>query len=263
MSRVMRHGSITARVRMASRIDLCFAQTSSHRIAYLAYEPKRARGVGLVVGHGYSSSKQNLDLLCNFLASHGFATFSLDFPGHKLGASLGTLRNLDDLIESMQAVVERAREALGAHVPLYTIGHSMGATTALLTAAGDEDIAGVVSIATGIGRIAALDALATRGATDLRSAYVEGLALPELAAQVEPRLVPSLASLAGRPQLYVAAERDMMVARASVENLFALAPEPKRLETVASDHTYAGEASRSVILGWLNALHPRAVAAQV
>ncbi len=248
---------------MASRIDLCFTQTSAHRIAYLAYEPKRARGVGLIVGHGYSSSKQNLDLLCNFLASHGFATFSLDFPGHKLGASLGTLRGLDDLVESMQAVVERAREALGTQVPIYTIGHSMGATTALLTAASDEDIAGVVSIATGIGRIAALEALSTRGATDLRSAYVDGLALPQLAAQIEPRLVPSLASLVGRPQLYVSAERDMMVARGSVESLFALAPEPKTLQTVSSDHTYAGEASRSVILGWLNALHPRAVTAQV
>ncbi|HTX03002.1 MAG TPA: alpha/beta fold hydrolase [Candidatus Acidoferrales bacterium] len=248
---------------MASRIDLRFTQTRSHRIAYLAYEPKRARGIGLVVGHGYSSSKQNLDLLCNFLASHGFATFSLDFPGHKLGTSLGTLRSLDDLVDSMQAVVECAREALGAHTPIYTIGHSMGATTAILTAASDDEIAGVVSIATGIGRIAALEALATRGATDLRSAYVDGLALPELAAQIEPRLVPALASLTGRPQLYVAAERDMMVARSSVESLFALAPEPKTLETVSSDHTYAGEASRSVILGWLNARHPRAVAAPV
>jgi alpha-beta hydrolase superfamily lysophospholipase len=247
---------------MAS-IDLCFTETASHRIAYLAYEPKRSRGVGLVVGHGYSSSKQNLDLLCNFLASHGFATFNLDFPGHKLGASLGTLRGLEDLVDAMGAVVERAREALGPQVPIYTIGHSMGATTALLTAASDAEIAGAVSIATGVGRIAALEALSARGATDLRSAYVDGVALPELAAQFEPRLVPALAALTGRPQLYIAADRDMMVARSSVESLFALAPEPKTMQTISSDHTYAGDNSRSVILGWLNALHPRAVAAQV
>lgn len=247
---------------MAS-IDLCFTETASHRIAYLAYEPKRSRGVGLVVGHGYSSSKQNLDLLCSFLASHGFATFNLDFPGHKLGASLGTLHGLEDLVAAMSAVVERAREALGSQVPIYTIGHSMGATTALLTAASDAEIAGAVSIATGVGRIAALEALSARGATDLRSAYVEGLALPELAAQFEPRLVPALAALIGRPQLYIAADRDMMVARSSVESLFALAPEPKTLQTISSDHTYAGDNSRSVILGWLNALHPRAVAAPV
>jgi len=243
------------------KINLRFVETAAHRIAYLAYEPRRARNVTLVVGHGYSSSKQNLDLLCNFLASHGFATYSLDFPGHKLGSSHGTLRGLDDLIDAMYAVVDEARAQSPG--PLYTVGHSMGATTALLTAAADPAIAGTVAIATGIGRIAALETLAAKGATDLRSSYVDGLALPQLMTQVEPRLTPALASLAGRPQLYVAAERDVMVARASVQALFDRAPEPKTFELVASDHTYAGENARSAVLGWLNALHPRAIAAQV
>ena len=248
---------------MASRIDLAFVETASHRIAYLSYEPRRPRGVGLIAGHGYSSSKQNLDLLCNFLASHGFATFSLDFPGHKLGSSTGKLRGLDDLIDAMYAVVDRARTLLEPGTPIYTLGHSMGATTALLTAASDPTIAGAISIATGVGRIAALEALAARGATDLRSAYVDGLSLLELASQVETRLIPALTALGGRPQLYIAAERDLMIAKSSVEDLFALAPEPKSFEIVPSDHTNAGEASRSAILGWLGALHPRAIAAQV
>jgi alpha-beta hydrolase superfamily lysophospholipase len=247
---------------MVSKIDLNFVETDTHRIAYLAYEPRRGRGAGLVVGHGYSSSKQNLDLLCNFLASHGFAVFSLDFPGHKLGASSGPLRNVDDLVHAMSAVFERAREALG-EAPIYALGHSMGATTALLTAADDRRIAGVVSIATGIGRIAALQTLATVGATDLRSAYVDGLALPQLMAEVEPLLVPALAGLEGRPQLYIAADGDMMVARASVESLYEAAPDPKRFELISSNHTYAGENARSAVLSWLNALHPRAVAAPV
>lgn len=239
-------------------VDLRFVETGAHRIAVLAYEPRRPRGVSLVVGHGYSSSKQNLDLLCNFLASHGFATFSLDFPGHKLGASSGRLRGLDDLVDAMYAVVDHAREEHGGLV--YTVGHSMGATTALLTASADPAIAGVVSIATGVGRIAALEALGTKGATDLRASYVDGVNLPELVAQVEPRLVPSLAALAGRPQLYLAAERDLMVSRAAVQALFERAPEPKTFETISSDHTSAGENARSAILGWLNVLHPRAAA---
>src|SRR5579885_350631 len=177
---------------MVSKIDLDFVDTDAHRIAYLAYEPRRARGAGLVVGHGYSSSKQNLDLLCNFLASHGFAVFSLDFPGHKLGASSGRLRSARDLTSAMSEVVRRAREALG-DAPIYALGHSMGATTALLTAAEDRRIAGVVAIATGIGRIAALQTLATAGATDLRSAYVDGLTLPQLMSEVETLLVPAIA----------------------------------------------------------------------
>lgn len=247
---------------MVSKIDLNFVDTGAHRIAYLAYAPRRARGVGLVVGHGYSSSKQNLDLLCNFLASHGFAVFSLDFPGHKLGASTGPLRSARDLTSAMSAVFERARDALG-EAPIYALGHSMGATTALLTAAEDCRIAGVIAIATGIGRIAALQTLATAGATDLRSAYVDGLTLPQLMSEVETRIVESVSALEGRPQLYVAAEGDMMVARASVQSLYDAAPEPKRFEVISGNHTYAGENARSAVLAWLNALHPRAVAAPV
>lgn len=239
-------------------VDLRFIEAPAHKIAVLAYEPRRPRGVSLVAGHGYSSSKQNLDMLCNFLASHGFAVYSLDFPGHKLGASGGRLRGLDDLVDAMYAVVDHARAEYEG--PAYTLGHSMGATTALLTASADSTIAGVVAIATGVGRIAALEALGTKGATDLRASYVDGLSLPELVAQVEPRLVPSLAALAGRPQLYVAAERDLMVSRGAVQALYESAPEPKSFETIASDHTYAGENARSAVLAWLNALHPRAAA---
>jgi len=241
---------------MVSTIDLRFIETASHRIAYLSYAPRRARSVGIVVGHGYSSSKQNLDLLCNFLASHGFAVYSLDFPGHKLGSSNGTLRGLEDLIDAMSAVVERAQIEIGAG-PVYVLGHSLGATTALLTAAADDSVAGVVSIATGIGRIAALETLSATGATDLRSAYVDGLSLPQIVSQVEKQLVPALALLAGRPQLYIAADRDMMVSRASVQSLYEAAPEPKSLEVVSSDHTSAGDNSRSAVLTWLNALHPK------
>lgn len=247
---------------MVSKIDLDFVDTDAHRIAYLAYEPRRARGVGLVVGHGYSSSKQNLDLLCNFLASHGFAVFSLDFPGHKLGSSSGPLRSARDLTTAMSAVFERARGVLGG-APIYALGHSMGATTALLTAADDRRIAGVVAIATGIGRIAALQTLATAGATDLRSAYVDGLTLPQLMKEVEAMLARAIPGLQGRQQLYIAAEGDMMVARASVQSLFAAAPEPKRFEIISGNHTYAGENARSAVLAWLNALHPRAIAASV
>ncbi len=228
-------------------------------VAVLAYEARRPRDVTLVVGHGYSSSKQNLDMLCAFLASHGFHVYALDFPGHKLGSSGGRLTAATDLIDAMSAVVRvaRARDA-GA---LYVIGHSMGAVTALCTAGRDPAITGCVSIATGYGRPQALDSLARGGVVDLRSSYVVGLSLPELAGQWQPLLDDALPRLAGRPVLYIAAERDGMVARSSVEALVARAPEPKTFATVASDHTYAGDNSRSTVLAWLNERHPREAAA--
>ena len=228
-------------------------------IAALEYEARRARDVTLVVGHGYSSSKHNLDGLCAFLASHGFRVYSLDFPGHKLGASGGRLRSCDDLTDAMASVVRFARER-GA-TELYTVGHSMGATTALCVAGADPSIAGAVSIATGYGRPAVLDALSARGVVDLRSSYVDGLTLQALAHEWESVLDDALIGLAGRPLLVIAAERDGMVSRASVEELHARAREPKTLVTVASDHTFAGDNSRTAVLQWLSAMHPRRAAA--
>jgi esterase/lipase len=224
-------------------------------VVALEYEARRARGVTLVVGHGYSSSKQNLDGLCAFLASHGFTSYSLDFPGHKLGASGGRLDTVEDLFDAMDAVVRFARTR-GA-TTVYAMGHSMGAATALCVAGRDASLAGAVSIATGYGRPTVLDALAARGVVDLRSSYVDGLTLQEVAHAWQPHLEAALPRLAGRPALFVAAERDAMVAPSSVELLHAHASEPKTFVTVPSDHTFAGDNSRTAVLHWLNALHPR------
>jgi esterase/lipase len=233
------------------RVDAGF-----NTIAVLEYEARRARDVALVVAHGYSSSKHNLDSLCAFLASHGFTVYSLDFPGHKLGASGGTLRSAHDLFDAMEAVIRFARNR-GAHT-IYALGHSMGATTALCVTARDPALAGVIAIATGYGRPTALDALAARGVVDLRSSYVDGLPLQEIAREWEPHLQSLLSALANRPALIIAATRDGMVSQASVQDLYNRIPgETKTFATIESDHTFAGENSRTTILQWLNTLHPR------
>lgn len=224
-------------------------------VAVLEYEPRRPRGVTLVAGHGYSSSKHNIDFLCNFLASHGYAVFSLDFPGHKLGASGGVLRGVDDLIDAMRTAVAFARERHDG--PLYCMGHSMGAMTALFTAAADPSISGTIAITTGYGRPTAIDALRNKGVTDFRSSYVDGAALPDLVEGVDERFAQALPRLAGRPQLYVAAQRDAMVSPRSVEDLYQRASEPKDFIIIDSDHTYAGDNSRGEVLQWLNQRHPR------
>lgn len=236
-------------------VELTRIRAERNDVAVLVYEPRRSRNVSLVVGHGYSSSKHNLDFLCGFLASHGYGVFSLDFPGHKLGASGGTLDGVDDLVDAMRAVVEFARTKGGA--PVYCMGHSMGAMTSLFVAADDPEVAGTIAITTGYGRPSAIDALAGKGVTDFRSSYVHGTPLPELVRGVDERFARALPLLAGRPQLYVAANRDAMVSPRSVEELFDRAHEPKTFITIDSDHTYAGEHSRGEVLQWLNALHPR------
>jgi alpha-beta hydrolase superfamily lysophospholipase len=224
-------------------------------VAVLAYEARRPRGVSLVVGHGYSSSKHNLDFMCGFLASHGFGVWSLDFPGHKLGASGGTLRGVDDCVDAMSSVVAHVRANHPG--PILTLGHSMGAMTALFTAAADPQIAGAISIATGYGRPSAITALKNVGATDFRSGYVDGVSLPELVEDLDARYDEALPRLAGRPLLVIAAKSDAMVSRASVEDLYARAPEPKTFEIIESDHTYAGDNARGALLQWLNERFPR------
>jgi pimeloyl-ACP methyl ester carboxylesterase len=236
-------------------VQLVRVQARHNEVAVLVYQPRRPRNVWLVTGHGYSSSKHNLDFLCSFLASHGYGVYSLDFPGHKLGASGGRLRSFDDCVDAMSAVVSHVRaQQEGA---IYAMGHSMGAMTSIFTASADPAIAGVIAIATGYGRPTALDVLKNKGATDFRSSYVDGLALPDLLEGVDERLRGALPLLDGRPQLYVAANRDAMVNPGSVAALFEHAPEPKSFVTIASDHTYAGENARADVLQWLNERHTR------
>ncbi len=239
-----------------STVELFHLRAERNPVAVLWYRPRRPRNVSIVAGHGYSSSKQNLDFLCSFLSSHGFSVYSLDFPGHKLGSSGGELRGVDDCVDAMSRVVRFARER--GEETLYTLGHSMGGMTALFTAALDDSVAGTIAIATGYGRPTSLEALQRVGATDFRASYVVGITLPELVSGVEARYAKLLERLAGRPCLYVAASRDAMVSPRSVADLYERAPEPKRLVTIESDHTYAGEHARAAVLQWLNERHPPA-----
>jgi uncharacterized protein len=237
-----------------SNVELLRIQAQRNPVAVLWYQPRRPRGISLVAGHGYSSSKQNLDFLCSFLSSHGFGVYSLDFPGHKLGASGGELRGVDDCIDAMASVAAFARER--GDESAYTLGHSMGGMTAIFTAALDDRILGTIAIATGYGRPTSLETLQKVGAADFRSSYVVGVTLPELVAGVDARYAQLLGRLAGRPSFFVAANRDAMVSPQSVRDLFERAPEPKSLTTIDSDHTYAAERARAAVLEWLNERHP-------
>ena len=239
-----------------SRVELFEIDAERNPVALLYYEPRRPRGISIVAGHGYSSSKHNLDFLCGFLAAHGFGIYSLDFPGHKLGASGGELRGVDDCVDAMSAAVSFARER--GDDAAYTLGHSMGGMTAIFTAAQDAGVRGVVAIATGYGRPTSLATLRNAGVTDFRASYVTGVTLPELVEGVDERYARLLPRLQGRPSLYVAATRDAMVNERSVRELFERAPEPKWFATVDSDHTYAGERARATVLEWLDERNPRA-----
>ncbi|MDH2909153.1 MAG: alpha/beta fold hydrolase [Candidatus Eremiobacteraeota bacterium] len=237
------------------RLDLHHIATENGAIAALAYEPRRPRDLAIVAGHGYSSSKHNLDPLCAFLAAHGCAMYALDFPGHKLGASGGRLRDAEDAVAAVSAAVALARSHGFARV--LTLGHSMGAMAALLATASDASLLGCIAIATGYGRPTALSALQRAGATDFRSGYVDGASLPELVEGIDRRFDRALPLLRGRQSLYIAASADAMVSPASVRDLYERAPDEKRFVTIESDHTEAASRARAEVLAWLDERFPR------
>ena len=169
-----------------AKVELFRISAERNPVAVLWYEPRRPRGVCVIAGHGYSSSKQNLDFLCSFLASHGFGVYNLDFPGHKLGSSGGELRGVDDCIDAMTAVVAvrtRARRRAA-----YTLGHSMGGMTAIFTAALEPGVLGTIAIATGYGRPTSLETLRRVGVADFRSSYVVGVTLAGARCRRRPAL---------------------------------------------------------------------------
>ena len=176
---------------------------TTNPIAVLEYEARRARDVTLVVGHGYSSSKQNLDGLCAFLGSHGFAVYSLDFPGHKLGASGGRLRSVEDLIGAMDAVVRFARERGARRCTRWVTAWARRRRCASAGAILRSPARSRSRPATGGRRCstrsprAASSTCARRTSTGCRS--------PEVAHQWQPLLDDALPRLAGRPVLFVAA----------------------------------------------------------
>jgi pimeloyl-ACP methyl ester carboxylesterase len=182
--------------------------------------------------------------------------YSLDFPGHKLGASGGELRGMDDCIDAMSATVRFARQRSAG--PVLAMGHSMGAMTAIFTAALDRSLSGTIAIATGYGRPSALATIASSAGSDFRASYVRGVALPELVEGLNERFDRALPLLANRAQLYVAAKHDAMVNERSVRDLFDRASEPKSFASIESDHTFAADHARGTVLQWLNERYPRA-----
>ncbi|TAM60744.1 alpha/beta fold hydrolase [bacterium] len=231
-------------------LTLEFLKTGGHRVATLLYEPAQPKEATLVLGHGYSSSKQNLDFLAGFVAQHGYRVVTFDFPGHKLGASEGRLESFDTCLETMATVVEYAAERFGGQT--YVGGHSLGAATALRICGADPRLAGCIAIATGRDIGANLDQIRARGPLSFRAAYVDGVSLPDLIGQMGTASIDAaLDAIAGRPLLVVAAAHDLIAPRSQVEALFERAADPKTLRVIESDHTFAASNSKAAVLAWL------------
>jgi alpha-beta hydrolase superfamily lysophospholipase len=203
----------------------------------------------VVLCHGYSSSKHNVDPLAFHLAAEGFAALAFDFLGHKLGASSGPLREAADLVTNALDAVAAAQRMPGVrHVVLG--GHSMGAATAIGAATARHDIEGVIAMATSSNRSRQLTDGSMLSGLRNRAVYVEG-ASPDEITDVMDGYTARVAEIAPRPVLFIAGRKDALVSPSAVRELFEMAGEPKAYELIDSNHTDCAERSRFVVTRWL------------
>lgn len=185
------------------------------------------RGV-VVVCHGYFGNRSHMLPHLRFLHDAGYAVLLFDFRAHGWsGGNLVTLGCAEqhDLRAALAWV--RARPDL-EDVPCILLGESMGASVALLVAAGDPHVRAVVADSA----FARLDsAVAGR----LRSAFgPAGVWLTPRTRRIGERLigarcvdvapVEAIAALGDRPVLLIHGARDQLIAPENARLLLAAAP---------------------------------------
>jgi pimeloyl-ACP methyl ester carboxylesterase len=232
------------------RIELLSFDSAGGTVRGLFYHTGRP-STCVVLCHGYSSSKHNVDPLAFHLAVDGFSAFAFDFLGHKLGASTGPLRTGADLVENALDAVALARALPGVeHIVLG--GHSMGAATSIGAAARSPLIEAVIAMATSLDRGRVLSDAGMLSGLQNRAAYVEGASPDEIAIAMD-EYTSHVAEIAPRPLLVIAGSKDGLVSPSAVRRLFDAGLEPKTFELIDANHTDCAERSRFVVSRWLKA----------
>jgi len=205
----------------------------------------------VVLCHGYSAGKHNVDLLAYHLAAQGYIALAFDFLGHKLGASSRPLAHADDLVANALDAIAFAR----AHPLVRRIvigGHSMGAATAIGAALQDRAVEGVIAISTARHRERKLEGDGLVSGLLNRRAYVDGVGPVEISAAMDA-FTAQIGELSPRPILFVAGSKDALVAPSAVRQLYDEARDPKTYESIEANHTDCAERARFVVTRWLQA----------
>jgi pimeloyl-ACP methyl ester carboxylesterase len=242
----------TVRIRDRSNIviDLADIPSAGGTVRALLYHTSRP-ATCVVLCHGYSASKHNVDLLAYHLAIEGYIALAIDFQGHKLGASTMPLARAEDLAtNALDAVAFAKAQPLVKRIVLG--GHSMGAATAIGAATRTPDVAGVIAMCTALRRGQETASGGLAGGLINRAAYVDGASPSEITTAID-RYTAQIAEIAPRPLLVIAAAKDALVAPSAVRQLFEAAAEPKSYELVDATHTDCAERSRFVVVRWLRA----------
>ncbi len=232
------------------RIELLAFESAGGVVRGLYYHTGKPAAC-VILCHGYSASKHNVDPLAFHLAADGFSAFAFDFLGHKLGASTGPLREGADLIENALDAIAFVRSLTGV-TRIVLGGHSMGAATTIGATAQSQVVEGAIVMATSLQRGRVLDDDTMLSGLQNRAAYVDG-ASPAAIAIAMDASAARIGEIAPRPVLVIAGSRDGLVGPSAVRELYDAAGDPKTFEIVDANHTDCAERSRFVISRWLKA----------
>jgi fermentation-respiration switch protein FrsA (DUF1100 family) len=183
-----------------------------------------ARGT-IILCHGYPANRSDVSPLIPFLHRAGYNVLAFDF--RRLGESEGEIctigvREPEDLRGAVAYAKSRSPKSIGV------LGMSMGAAVALMAAADEPDIRGVVADSP----YRSLDVQVPRrfGSNRLAGAYAVWLGRRlvgcPLSAASPLRAVPRLAP---RPVLFIHGDADRLIPPADSEVLYAAAKGPKDL----------------------------------
>jgi len=110
---------------MEHRTD-SFVNAGGDQIYTQSWLPDGAARAALVINHGLGEHSGRYNNLVECLVPQRIAVYGFDLPGH--GRSSGQrlyVRRLEDYVETLDAYVDRVRQAQ-PQAPLFVLGHSMG-----------------------------------------------------------------------------------------------------------------------------------------
>lgn len=230
------------------RIDPISVTSAGGVVRGLLYHTDRA-ATCVILCHGYSSGKHNVDPLAYHLAAEGYVVLAFDFQGHKLGASSLPLAKAADLIVNALDVVAYAK-AMPDVRRIVIGGHSMGAAVAISIGLRSPLVSGVIAMSTAMKRAQHLSGEGLLSGLSNRAAYVDGPSSKEIT-ELMDTFTSRIADLAPKPLLVVAAANDALIAPSATRLLFDEASEPKTFELIEANHTDCAERSRFVVIRWL------------
>jgi len=235
-------------------------ETEAARLAALRYEPPATAGeqaapgsgAAVILAHGYTGSKETMDVLAGYLCSRGWRCMTFDFRGHKLGGSTGVMRRAEDAVSDLRAAVRTAR-VLWSPSRTILIGHSFGGAVALALAEDDGDIGGVAVLGTGA---AVIGGFATRAGEALmahRGDYVRGRPAAAILAE-SGVLRPGAPAAEAPPALFVAARGDIIVPADRVRELAGRYGPTAKLVLVEGGHMDLPTRGRGHVANWLDGI---------